>query len=68
MGFNRAKAANNFAKKNWIDTGIKAKFCKCEKVSKQIGIENLCANLFEKKLIKEKEFEKYLKMIKKDHI
>jgi hypothetical protein len=67
MGFNCAEA-DNFAKKYWIDIGIKAKFYKCEKVSKQIGMENLYRNLFEKKLIKEKEFEKYLKIIKKDQI
>lgn len=62
MGFNCAEAVN-FATKNWIDIGITAKFCKCHKDSVQIGMEDFVKTLLEKKIIKKKECESYLKAI-----
>lgn len=62
MGFNCAEAVN-FATKNWIDIGVTAKFCKCHRDSVQIGMEDFVKTLLEKRIIKKKEYERYLKAI-----
>jgi len=62
MGFNCAEAVN-FATKDWIDIGINAKFCKCQRDSVQIGMEDFINTLLEKKLLKKKEHEVYLNRI-----
>lgn len=61
MGLNCAEAVN-FATKNWIDLGIKAKFCKCIKDSVQIAFEDFLGNLYKKRFLKKKEFEEHVEL------
>lgn len=60
MGLNCAEAVN-FATKNWINLGIKANVCKCRKDSVNINMYEFIKNIYEKKLLKKKEFEEFMK-------
>lgn len=57
MGYNCAEAVN-FANRNWIRFGFKAKSCNCRKDSVKINMRNFMKNLLMKKklTIKEKKF------------
>ena len=62
MGLNCAEAVN-FGTKNWINLGIKANICKCQSDSVKIGMSDFISNLYNKKILKKKEFEEYKNLI-----
>lgn len=65
MGFNCAEAVN-FALKNWVDLGKKAKACKCHKDSVKIDMDSFVTNLNSKKTKKmETEIQSDNSLIKK---
>ena len=54
MGYNCAEAVN-FANKNWINFGIKAKSCNCQKDSVRIDMNYFMGNLLKKKKLNSEE-------------